>query len=201
MRVVIQKLVQATVSCLILIASGGPAACGQPASLVKDINPSMTGSSSSPFEFTYVNGLTFFVARDLLRGEELWRTDGTPAGTFLVKDIFPGPSFSSPRELTNVNGTLFFVANEGGATRRELWKSDGSELGTVLVKDIRTGIGSSSPQELHRYLRGQRVKPSQQTSQWNQSRCGPETTNIVKFGECGRGDARASRPGRPHNPG
>ncbi len=58
----------------------------------------------------------------------LWKSDGTAAGTVLVKEI-------SPTELTNVNGTLFFAATDG-ATGRELWKSDGTTAGTIRVKDI-----------------------------------------------------------------
>jgi ELWxxDGT repeat protein len=46
-------------------------------------------------------------------GFELWKSDGTSAGTVLVKDIYPGPFNSGPSGLTNVNGTLFFVANDG----------------------------------------------------------------------------------------
>ena len=33
-------------------------------------------------------------------GQELWRTDGTPAGTFPVRDIAPGPASSDPQQLT-----------------------------------------------------------------------------------------------------
>jgi ELWxxDGT repeat protein len=44
-------------------------------------------------------------------GDELWKSDGTAAGTVLVKDIFPDHS-SSPNNLTNVNGTLYFDATD-----------------------------------------------------------------------------------------
>ena len=63
---------------------------------------------------------------------ELWKTNGTAAGTVLVKDIRPGSGSSSPRYLTNVNGTLFFAANDGVNGMR-LWKSDGTTDGTQLV--------------------------------------------------------------------
>ena len=58
-------------------------------------------------------------------GSELWKTDGTAAGTVLVKDIRSGASGSYPHNLTNVNGTLFFTANDG-TNGYELWKSDGT---------------------------------------------------------------------------
>src|SRR5262249_14969054 len=64
-------------------------------------------------------------------GYELWKSDGTTAGTVLVKDINPGINGSFPQELIAVNRTLFFVAAD--ATGEGLWKSDGTAAGTVLV--------------------------------------------------------------------
>lgn len=87
---------------------------------------------------------TYFLAETGAYGEELWKTDGTEAGTSLVKDIWPGNPGSSIQWLTNVNGTLFFHANDG-VHGRELWKSDGTEAGTVLVRDIQAGASSGDP--------------------------------------------------------
>ena len=56
-------------------------------------------------------------------GRELWRTDGTAAGTFLVKDIQPGPFGSAIRDLTDYNGRLYFGANDG-SNPYEFWTSD-----------------------------------------------------------------------------
>jgi ELWxxDGT repeat protein len=87
----------------------------------------------------------FFVADDGQHGQELWKTDGTPGGTVLVKDIRPGPVGSLPSYLAVIDGRLFFSANDGlhGA---ELWTSDGTAEGTVLLQDIVPGPGSSRPQ-------------------------------------------------------
>ena len=68
-------------------------------------------------------------------GSELWKSDGTAAGTVLVKDINPGSAWSYPDNLTNVNGTLFFTANDGSGTSR-LWQSDGTAAGTVPVANL-----------------------------------------------------------------
>ena len=89
----------------------------------------------------------FFAANDGTQGTELWKSDGTAAGTVLVKDINPGSAGFTPRYLTNVNGTLFFSANDG-THGVELWKSDGTAAGTVLVKDIRPGSDGSYPGNL-----------------------------------------------------
>jgi ELWxxDGT repeat protein len=114
--------------------------------LVEDINTTALLGSSSPSNFTEVNGTTFFAASSSSAGGELWRTDGTLDGTRRVRDIFGGPSSSSPNNLINVGGTLFFSATDG-ALGYELWKSDGTEAGTVLVKDIEAGGQNSLPSD------------------------------------------------------
>ena len=67
-----------------------------------------------------------------MHGTELWKTDGTAAGTKMVKNIRPYGKSSSPEYLTNVNGTLFFTANDG-RHGIQLWKSDGTKTGTIMV--------------------------------------------------------------------
>ncbi len=74
------------------------------------------------------------MAVDGVHGWELWKSDGTAAGTTLVKDINPNDS-SRPWGLTPVGSTLFFVADDG-THGYELWRSDGTESGTTLVKNI-----------------------------------------------------------------
>src|SRR6476619_5661997 len=119
--------------------------------MVKDIYPWETnpwGTRSYVEELTDVGGTLFFSAEDGAHGRELWRSDGTEAGTEMVKDIYsgetdryPGPANSTPAQLTYVGGTLFFVA-EDAEHGRELWRSDGTEGGTTLLRDFLPGSGS-----------------------------------------------------------
>jgi ELWxxDGT repeat protein len=103
--------------------------------LVKDINPGLGDSDVA--SLTAVNGTLFFEADDGrhgFNGSELWKSDGTTAGTVLVKDINPANG-SSIGEFTNLNGTVFFEALDS-TNRWGLWKTDGTAEGTVLVKDF-----------------------------------------------------------------
>lgn len=65
----------------------------------------------------------------------LWKSDGTIAGTQLVKDLNADAFFPGVGLLTGVGDTLFFVT-DNFLIGRELWASDGSEAGTRLVRDI-----------------------------------------------------------------
>jgi ELWxxDGT repeat protein len=90
--------------------------------------------------FCEVDGLAYFSANDGTHGFELWQSNGTTAGTVMVKDINPGKSTSYPGNMMNVNGTLFFSANDGPSNHGiELWESNGTAAGTFLVDDINAG--------------------------------------------------------------
>jgi ELWxxDGT repeat protein len=52
-----------------------------------------------PYQLTAVGSTVFFAAADDTHGAELWASDGSAAGTALVKDIWPGPEGAQPLEL------------------------------------------------------------------------------------------------------
>lgn len=77
---------------------------------------------------------------------QLWRSDGTIAGTTLVKNINSSAA-SFPGNFATVGSKIYFSANDG-VTGTELWTSDGTGPGTQLLRDIRSGAGGSSPSSL-----------------------------------------------------
>ena len=120
--------------------------------LVKDIRPG-TGSSnpgsstlSFPDRWMYPLGdkLGFF-ANDGTTGFEPWVSDGTPSGTYLLKDINPAGSSSTAAELSALIDDTWFFAGDDGTHGDELWATDGTAANTRLVKDINPGLGSSLP--------------------------------------------------------
>jgi ELWxxDGT repeat protein len=94
-------------------------------------------------------GTLYFTSDDGARGRELWKSDGTPDGTVLVR-FFPlrSDAYFTLKSLAAVDGTLFF--SEGDAVHaQELWRSDGTESGTVLVQDLALGpFFSGSPEQM-----------------------------------------------------
>jgi ELWxxDGT repeat protein/cysteine-rich repeat protein len=84
--------------------------------LLRDLDPTDT---TVPSFLTSLGDALFFTAHTPSFGRELWRTDGTPAGTVMVKNIHLTRS-GYPEELTDVAGALFFYADDGLAGE-ELW--------------------------------------------------------------------------------
>ncbi|MCA9061949.1 MAG: hypothetical protein KDA96_02790 [Planctomycetaceae bacterium] len=109
--------------------------------LVKDVN---FGGNASLQYLTNVNGTLFFRANDNNYGNELWRSDGTDGGTFMVRDIESAEYSSNPEQLTEFNGNLYFLATTT-ANGRELWRTDGTAHGTVMVRDLVPGTETAFP--------------------------------------------------------
>ena len=96
----------------------------------------------------------YFAASTASTGRELWRTDGTVAGTTLVVELQVGPGDAGIENLTAVGDRLFW---SGSATTQatpfppalpfdlEPWTSDGTAAGTVRLADLAPGFASASP--------------------------------------------------------
>ncbi|HLP84708.1 MAG TPA: ELWxxDGT repeat protein [Phycisphaerales bacterium] len=95
--------------------------------LLKDIWPGPQSSrsragSTEPYTSGYLATAThlFFVANDGTHGFELWTTDGTPQGTRMVADLWPGSISSSPQLAGIYNNRLLFTARTP-TQGREYW--------------------------------------------------------------------------------
>lgn len=105
------------------------------------------GTLGRPHQLVSAGSVAILSADDGVHGRELWRSDGTAAGTVLLKDIYPGWYPSTPRYLVRVGDVVYFAA-EDELHGLELWVTDGTSDGTRLVRDLVPGAESSVPQEL-----------------------------------------------------
>lgn len=119
--------------------------------MVKDINPGTEGSAfpssstqtkSGLGEFLTIGSTTYFTANNGTSGSELWKTDGTDAGTVIVKDIEPGAGHSEPTKFVQFGANKFLFYAKTAASGYELWISDGTDGGTTMVKEIRAAAAN-----------------------------------------------------------
>ncbi len=98
-----------------------------------------------------IGDVGFVALPDKDRGTELWRSDGTVGGTFLLQDIAPDAASSNPSNLTVANGEMYFTAT-GDSLVEGIWKTDGTSQGTVPCLSPDSGtletISDSSLQRL-----------------------------------------------------
>src|SRR6266496_376160 len=111
---------------------------------LRNVNPlPATGSVTIRSTFTPLAGSVLFAAQDSANGWELWKSDGTAAGTRLVRDINPQGD-SIPRFLTELGGRVYFFARADSFLDEQLWRTDGTTAGTELVTAIPFANGISS---------------------------------------------------------
>ncbi len=94
-----------------------------------------------------VDEVAYFFQDDGRHGYELWRTDGTSVGTYMVRDVCPGRCGAEQLYsfgLAAVGSQVFFAADDG-IHGVELWVTDGTHDGTHLVADLEPGPRSSRP--------------------------------------------------------
>jgi len=104
------------------------------------IPPYYLGNNSS----VLVGDALYYRGYDITTGAELWVTDGTAAGTRLVKDINPGATGGNLRDFAEFNGGVIFTAEDESAGW-EPWYTDGTETGTHRIRDINPGAEGSVP--------------------------------------------------------
>lgn len=87
---------------------------------------------SDVFEF---NGEVYFCAEHREKGKEIFRSNGEPEGTSILRDIDPGRGDSSPSSFFKLNDFLYFTA-ENTVSGLSLWRTDGTSENTILVKRL-----------------------------------------------------------------
>ena len=102
--------------------------------------------NSYPGQFTRMGSTTYFVARNAQDGNELWKTDGTVAGTQLVHDIASGTLGGNP-DIHGLAGGRYVARAWSPEYGNELWVSDGTAGSSRLLKDIRVGTIDSNPDD------------------------------------------------------
>ncbi|MBT1697057.1 T9SS type A sorting domain-containing protein [Fulvivirgaceae bacterium PWU4] len=121
----------------------------QSVTLFKDFGTQLSSwSSARKTYYTLGNKLIFAMAISFRNGtalgKEYWVTDGTEAGTHILKDINPAGGNGTSGDGAVLDSKLIF---DGSAPTEgsELWSTDGTEAGTTLLKDINPGTASSQP--------------------------------------------------------
>jgi len=103
-----------------------------------------TDSDSWPRDLIVHQNTLYFTADDGVHGRELWRSDGTTAGTRMFADIGLDEDSKAFTSFTTINNHLLFSGYD--ATHgRELWITDGSKKGTFLLADLKSGAEGSLP--------------------------------------------------------
>ncbi len=110
--------------------------------LLKNI-PSVNSNSSNPSDLTPVGSKLYFTPRNA-PGQQLWKTDGTPAGTKLVKKTCGtcGPTYMGG--ITPMGSKVYFSATDG-TNGLEPWVSDISTGATRTLKNIGPDGTGSNP--------------------------------------------------------
>lgn len=94
-----------------------------------------------------IGDVVYFISRDETGGgtdpRYLWRTDGTPTGTFTL--TAPVDEFTPLYLMASIDDKLVFRASVP-ATGAELWISDGTPQGTQLLKDVTPGPAATTYQ-------------------------------------------------------
>ena len=104
---------------------------------VKDLNTSKKNINSYPQNFTVFKNELWFMATDSNYLYQVYHSDGTTAGTKIIKKINPQWNSVVPgnNPFVEVGGRLFFLADDN-VHGTEIWSTDGTDTGTRMLMDI-----------------------------------------------------------------
>jgi ELWxxDGT repeat protein len=116
-------------------------------------------------------------------GIEPWVSDGTTAGTTILKDIYPGNTSSMGNgKFIKINNKIYFDSNANGINPgygNYIWETDGTEAGTVLFSTPTNNVlhGKSSDGQ-HLIL----TKPNEWNRFWITNGNSTQTFEITTIG-------------------
>ncbi len=99
--------------------------------LVKDIRSGV--QSSNPKILGDLNGKLIFMASTVTQGYELWISDGTDAGTSMLKDLSTDMSKSMITGSKLVVDSLIYFSIHNSDNTNSLWRTNGTADGTIKL--------------------------------------------------------------------
>ncbi|MFE8596347.1 hypothetical protein [Archangium violaceum] len=129
-----------SLACLALAVLGltGRPSHAAGSTLLQDLRPGHDATPGTNGPLTSLGNTVYFAGQSTSTGSEVWKSDGSPEGTVLVKEVLPGPESANPSLFGELNGSLFFTAR-GSTLGTELWKTDGTPTGTVRLLSVPNG--------------------------------------------------------------
>ena len=142
---------QISALCATLLALFLPAlAAGQPASLLSDINSTTLDVDHPPYvaavDLKAARNRLFFLAEAGGAGTELWTSDGTSAGTEIIRDLCPG-FCNVYSDFYGALGKVMLFATDGENGQRQLWRWDGTRPGTFALTGPELNIFTYTAQD------------------------------------------------------
>lgn len=110
---------------------------------ILDIAPGPGSGASDGSTIAAMDGFILYLRGNANNGLQLWRSDGTLAGTAMVMDLGPGVQLSQLSPNYNVTrvGDRAIFQSENAQDGPQLWGSDGTAAGTVpLISTPTPGV-------------------------------------------------------------
>jgi ELWxxDGT repeat protein len=95
-----------------------------------------------PTDSITINDTSYFAASDGKHGKELWKSDGTPQGTMMVKDLTKGVGSTQFWQFYQVGQKLVFLTYDSSQRQASLWTSDGTTAGTWKLAQWQDDVGN-----------------------------------------------------------
>ena len=119
-------------------------------SLLKDVyQPTISGTSSTPENFTFYNGLCYFTARE--NGSLNPSIAALYSSTGNIGDVttvfIPSTTVETATRFLTKSGDFLYFSAQSSTNNSELWRSDGTTAGTIQTPEINPTV-SANPANL-----------------------------------------------------